>query len=86
MLLLETLKSLDSESQQIRILSELTTQIISEGISQALKVMGIQTPSISRDQVQKQSYDFGKLIQSLYEVQLKQCFDLYVLQVEESEK
>ena len=86
MLLLETLKSLDSESQQIRILSELTTQIISEGITQALKVMGIKTPSIWRDQVEKQSYDFGKLIQSLYEVQLKQCFDLYVLQVEESEK
>ena len=48
--------------------------------------MGIKTPSISRDQVEKQSYDLGKLIQSLYEVQLKQCFDLYVLQVEESEK
>ncbi len=48
--------------------------------------MGIKTLSISRDQVEKQSYDFGNLIQNLYEVQLKQCFNLYVLQVEESEK
>ena len=86
MLLLQIVKSFDSESQQIGMLSELTRQIISEGIAQALKVMGIQTSSISRDQIKKQSYEFGKLIQSLYEVQLRQCFDLYALHVEETEK